>query len=380
MNHALLCRVRSVTKCQSRVVPFKARLVYLSSSSFGPIEDEQTTSFFQAGYVFLRRFTKGVKLLLNDYRTYRNIEAAIRTPRNAWKNGLPRRQLEQRRQFLVDIQIALPTISLFMLPIVGYLAPFLSYLFPRQLLSRQFQTSQQHSTYAILEYKTRQRYYVRLTEYLLQRCHIDSTFLAELRSADCDEAGPVIQNMALFLQFLFYPIVNPSHDSSSITISAPINMESLSTQRIHTLFQICGFSKLPPILADVFYGLVPLGILRSILRNIASSIVLDDACLLRESGDNNDALVVTNLTEAEVLEACILRGLPITSNTLQMRKCLCDHLILMRSVRQLVQRQTSEISWPSHNSDHIPDFLILLSLQLTAVRYGLILQAKDLSF
>jgi hypothetical protein len=103
----------------------------------------------------------GIKLLLNDYRTHRNIEAAIR---NAWKNGLPRRHLEQRRQFLVDIQIALPTISLFMLPIVGYLAPFLSYIFPRQLLSRQFQTSQQHFTYAILEYKTCQRYYVPLTD------------------------------------------------------------------------------------------------------------------------------------------------------------------------------------------------------------------------
>jgi hypothetical protein len=378
-----------------------------------------TVTFLQRILLEIRSFTKGIELLLDDYRTYRNIEAAeASSRRNSWVNCIPRRQLEQRRQFLSDIQIALPTVALFMLPIIGYAAPLLAFAFPRQLLSRQFHTAWQQRTYATEEYNVRKLYYVKLTDLLIRRYQsydkdaTTTTIVGSLLSSNApilyDEAGPVICNMKLFVQFIFHTITTTMSRSSTLRMHNPLEfagiessldmstlsnctmLDSLSREHLHLLFMTTGYTKLPPYVATLLYNkyLFPSSIMKSVLRNVGSSIVHDDASLLQDLGDlshNYDLCALHHLTDEEVLEACTLRGLPVDTDiksTMQMRKCLYNHLLQMGDVKSILSQQEVKadtnhdltknmIRWPSNYKDSVHDFLILISLQMVSLRHGL---------
>jgi hypothetical protein len=377
-----------------------------------------TGTFLQRILLEIRSFTKGIELLLEDYRTYRNIEAAeASSRRNAWVNGIPRRQLEQRRRFLSDIQIALPTVALFMLPIIGYAAPLLAFAFPRQLLSRQFHTAWQQRTYATEEYYVRKLYFVKLTDLLIRRYQsydkdaTATTIVGSLLSPNApiiyDEAGPVIRNMKLFMQFVFHtmtttvsrntlgmynPLELASIESSldMSTLSKCTMLDALSREHLHLLFMTTRYTKLPPYVATLLYNkyVFPSSIMKSIVRNVGSSIVHDDASLLQDLGDlshNYDLCALHHLTDEEVLEACTLRGLPVDTDiisTMQMRKCLFNHLLQMGEVKSILSQQEEKaktshdltknmIRWPSNYKDPVHDFLILISLQMVSFRHGL---------
>lgn len=378
----------------------------------------ETVSFLHRILLEIRSFSKGIELLLQDYRTYRNIEAAeASSRRNAWVNGIPRRQLEQKRQFLSDMQIALPTVALFMLPIIGYVAPLLATAFPRQLLSRQFHTAWQHRMYAAEEYNVRKLYFVKLTDLLIQ--HYQSydkgatatTIKGLLFSSHApilsDEAGPVIRNMALFIQFMIDTMTatlsrstlrmhNPlgfASSETSLDITALSNcalVDALSREHLHLLFMTTGYTKLPPYAANLLYNkyFFPSFIMKSAIRKVGSSIVHDDASLLKDLGDlshHRDFCCLRHLTDEEVLEACILRGLPVDtgiSTTTQMRKCLFNHLRQMAEVKSIFSQKEAKVNsdndqaknvirWPSNYKEPVHDFLILLPLQMVSLKHGL---------
>lgn len=417
----------SITKQRRKAIMIKTCTLGLKDQklffSSGPeqfgTEKSTNTSFLHRVLFEIRRFSKGMELLLNDYRTYCNIESAAASSRNnAWVNGIPRRQLEQRRQFLLDLQIALPTVSLFMLPIVGYIAPLLATVFPRQMLSKQFQTTSQHRKFAQVEYNMRKVYFAQLTD-LLIRCYHNldkdtTTTIVGLTSSNLpaiyDEAGPVICNMGLLIKIIFYPMIGTATGTlrmhsfleseahgTNLNISALSTcavLEALSKEHLHILFMTSGYTKLPLSVANFVYNryLFPSEILKSIVRKVGSNIVHDDASLLRELGDmvhHHDSSALSRLTDDEIFEACLLRGLPIdldNISTFQMRKCLFNHLLQMRSVKFILSQQElnvednktkHEIRWPSNYKEPVHDFLILLSLQLVSVRFGL-MQARDL--
>lgn len=378
-----------------------------------------TVSFLQRILLEIRSFSKGLELLLEDYRTYRNIEAAeASSTRNAWVRGIPRRQLEQRRQFLSDIQIALPTVALFMLPIIGYLAPLLATTFPRQLLSRQFHTAFQHRMYAAEEYNGRKIYFAKLTNLSIQRYQsydkgaTATTIKGLLFSSNTpilsDEAGPVISNMALFVQFMFRTMTTTlsrstlkmnnalgcASSATNFDITALSNcalLDALSREHLHLLFMSTGYTKLPPYVANVLYNkyFFPSFIMKSVIRKVGSNIVHDDASLLKDLGDIShhlDFCSLSHLTDEEVLDACALRGLPIDtdkiSTTTQMRKCLFNHLRQMAEVKSIFSQQeamekanndltNNMIRWPCNYNDPVHDVLILLPLQMVSLRYGL---------
>lgn len=338
----------------------------------------------------VKAFPDGLKKLYNDYMTYVHIEDASRTKLNAWTirhplsrrrwkkekgvadNGkefsrttefgsrIPRRQQEHRRRVMQDLRMALPTALGSLLPFLGYAFIVLGITFPRIFLSRQFLTDEEIKKYAEMEYRLRLGYYFQLGEHFWNTLMINVRTLPPIEIEKYDAAGPIPKDILVFYQVFE---VNDRNENASEVQSLPLPMGiimhfvSIPREHLETLAFASRGSRLPAA-----YRILPSAMIQRKLRRVADDIRRDDVLLIEEEHDVDGC---HSLTDSEVLDACLLRGLPVGTSVSyhEMRECLTNHLSMIAQVAN---------TFPKFQRLSVHDTnLKLFTLHLPAIRYHL---------
>jgi hypothetical protein len=80
--------------------------------------------------------------------------------------------------------------------------------------------------------------------------------------------------------------------------------------------------------------------LRRQIDRISRIVCHDDALLLEEGHALNHC---ESLTYIEIMDACLMRGLPVTNNTVEERReCLTNHLKMVASVKRRIKGPITE--------------------------------------
>jgi hypothetical protein len=80
--------------------------------------------------------------------------------------------------------------------------------------------------------------------------------------------------------------------------------------------------------------------LKSQIDRISKIVCHDDALLLEERHDMNNC---QSLTDNEVMDACLMRGLPVTNHSAEERReCLTNHLKIVVSVKRRIDGPITE--------------------------------------
>ena len=383
----------------------------------------------------IRIFPTSVSRLWKDWLLYQNIRDAAATPRNAWtipgtttttttKNAnnntvdagqtvvstaevpllvakqmvhshIPWRQREQQRRFLDGLSTVLPVVVLWCVPIVGYVPMLLAIAAPRQLLSRHFHNDYEAVQYNRLAYRQRHAHFAAVVRGM---CSIrtkkddvvsdDETTPAtwiETWHKNCgggaavDAAGPVLDNLLPFYQAVF---ARSSSTPTGTISNGPLWLSSVDrfprNYLVHFALAVGVYETFPSSSwSATLAQWSPSWYLRRRVRHIALTVEDDDHALLlqRETsfGAKRGAAVVAQLTEMEVTDACLVRGLPIIHINIgehddddghqyrpltaeQMRKCLSNHLDMLASLEeqiaaQQLQQQAQDDSESHRNSD-----------------------------
>lgn len=301
-----------------------------------------------------KEFPKGVKKLFQACLTYKNIHDASRTPLNAWTidhpfrqhkpkrvfsiyqdevrpGRIPRRQFEQQRRLRSDIICMMPLVILWIPPIIGYLPMILFVMAPRQVLSRQFHNDYEVRHYAELEYYQRRQDYPALADLFFRLAMLgqqDGRHV-EIDSAESDEAGPVMDALPFYSVF-----ANRSGITHQYRLRRGVlaTLDMLPREYIVQLALAVGVNQsLPKGMAVRLTGWMPSVWLRYQIHRVATAVVEDDTLLLLEDHDENGC---ADLTEIEVMDACLMRGLPVGISTDKMRVCLTNHLKMIASVKE----------------------------------------------
>jgi hypothetical protein len=248
-----------------------------------------------------------------------------------------------------DLQTTLPTVLGFLIPVAGYSFLVLGVMFPRVLLSRQFHTEEQRREFSMDEYKVRRVCFEELSDMFWGTFMIKPPRLIRdsgrrldssdncLTIKDVDAAGPVLDEYSMLRLYDLCHQLLPSGSSRTAFSNLPMS-------HLHSLSLACNLPSILPlprsVSTTILQFIFPRSFLESRLTAIAEDIILDDAMLIEE-GHLDDGC--TNLTNDEVLHACLVRGLPVgrfahavsfetedVFNT--MRTLLTRHLNMMREV------------------------------------------------
>jgi hypothetical protein len=362
-----------------------------------------------------KRFPVAVQQLYKDWLLYRNIEDASRTSLNAWTvdhplhkgtaadelinfaanvthvslfsltnndttprpGRIPRRQLEQQRRLRSDLAVVSPLVLVWLLPIIGYLPMILAFIAPRQVLSRHFWNDFEIQHYRKVELEQRRFVYSRLAELFMEKAvKQTSTVPLPLVNGERDIAGPLLDLAVLWDVFLPKQaapgaelagdavILKPQYKSGAMS-----SLDALSRDYLVQLALAIGIhQRLPPGLANVVtqYTLTP--ILKWRIRQRAQAIVQDDAMLIQEQQEGTfswDAL-----TDDEVQDACLLRGLPVDSSIMDMRTALDNHVKMVRPLHERMYHAKTSMAL-NGSASHIAcveEGLGLLTLHLPILR------------
>jgi len=324
-------------------------------------------------------FPSGAKQLYNDILRYKNIHDASRTQRNAWtvqRNPLyrgnyklpfiimdeeirpgriPRREHEEQRRLKDDLRKVLPIVALWAVPFIGTALVFFPVLIPRQTLSRQFLSTYQKELYASIEYRQCQSHFYTLGEYVFTSAMISAKRL-NLSKVKEDAAGPVLDLMPFYAMFTD---TLPEKEAKNflLPVGKLAHLEKYPREHLISLALANGlYQHLPGSLSTLAARMCPW--LRQEIHRIGTNIAIDDKLLLEEA---YDLYGCESLTDQEVMDACLMRGLPVTVSYDEMRVCLTNHLGMIRTLKE---RVLSEESKPS-------EAMKLLTMHLSSVRYYL---------
>jgi len=243
----------------------------------------------------MRAFPQGVKELYRDCMLYRHIQDAADTPINAWtQTGVPRRAFQQQRQLRADVSAMLPLILLYIPPIVGFIPPLLAAFCPRQVLTRHFHNDFEIRAYAEQESRQRMASYEGLAQCIPMSSPHDAVRL-------------------------YRTVFAASADHDRVRSVQALSRDHL----IHLSLSIGIHQHLPHWMSTTLNQSSPSWYLRQHIARVGQMVTQDDAILLQEGYDN--------LTDIEVMDACLMRGLPIDAS---MRESLRDHLETIAAVRQ----------------------------------------------
>ncbi|CAB1103340.1 unnamed protein product [Ectocarpus sp. CCAP 1310/34] len=228
----------------------------------------------------IAQFTKGTKVLWLDFKGSRQTKAKKRAGQ-----VLTFQENRQLRQVGRDLAKALPVLTVFSLPIAGYLAPALGYIFPKTMLPPQFWTSPQRLRFMLEDAKKQE---VSSFPKLLQH-------LAMMASSPRPNSSPGQ------LQF------------SATWFWKEGNLNRLSREHLLQLMKSC--NTVPPF-KRATARFAPKSSLVSWLTTEATSISNDDLALRKQFYDEAKARISgqeegskLNLTAPEVLLLCWERGL-----------------------------------------------------------------------
>jgi hypothetical protein len=293
----------------------------------------------------MRDFPQNVQKLLDDVRRYHDINDAARS--GAWNGRIPRRQAEQQRMVLQDLRIAVPLVLLWIPPIIGYVPLLMAMVSPRQWMSRQFFNDYEKLRNASIEVSQRRRYYSELAVHAWASMGLLETKHAPIKSQG-DLAGPVLDLVPLYRRF-----------------EGGFDLKSISRQHLVRLALVSGYlQRFPSILSEpVVSTLLPSAWLCSEIEHHANQVTKDDELLIQE-GYGNVLVAATGapmMTNDEILEACLIRGLPISTSIVVMREHLTTYLAMMKGLRE-------QLPLGKKRSGAFPIF----ALHVTALRYHLL--------
>jgi len=314
------------------------------------------------------QFPKGVKNLLHDLRIYKLIHDAKTTPNNAWtgrpftlirsnESGLitqlqsapgqkqrllqihyfitvhskiPRHQQEFQRRLKRDLRkVLLPVLAYTFLPIVGNLFLLLPAIAPRLFTSRHFLQNSSIKALAVKEYNLRKLWYTRVArDFWLSSMkpmardefYLDCINYCHPRANYVDDNVPTSMNIIPLLNLLLPLEVLKHFGLSSISTLQSryfVSIDTLSSSSLYDLARSHGITS-----SDIYLQFVPNAFLRKRLLSIAHDILDDDILLIQANEHFNEC---HSLTDEEVLDACLLRGLSIDT-ILNMRTDLSHHL------------------------------------------------------
>ena len=319
---------------------------------------------------------------------------------------------EQQYQFLSAIGKVTPIVLLCMIPIVGYVPMLLAILLPRQLLCYHFYNHDEILHYNDLQYQQRKRYYYyyigssndddsrhnttnnailtnirRILEKYQQQQHQKSMLSSSSSSSNLTSADDIIS---------FYRDCASMNDdeastkkddtwTKTTTITNMYNILQLRTYPRDTLIQLAlatGMYSSTITNRIIQYYIVayciPTFVLRYHIRSLAKHILRNDQLLLCEeylattslsyssSKKIASSFVQTNMTDVELSNACLLRGIPTTSQHStslnphdQICHSLMEHLNIVASLLQITHTQKLKMrSSPSNEKDqgdaHLP--------------------------
>jgi hypothetical protein len=300
----------------------------------------------------MRFFMVGTNKLLLDFQRYRNIHDASRTRLNAWTinhplrkqdkgvfnrisdqseidprpGRMPWRQYEQQRRIQTDRLSLLPVVFLSMVPIIGYIPLILAVSAPRQILSRHFYNQYEVYFYNELEYQQRKNHFEPVYKLFLQSGKLD-TFNRSIHWKGDDEAGPILDLFAFFS-----PLLAPG--GSSFDNNQLFVLDSFQRTYIIELALAIGIHQhLPPWASTKITALSPTRLLRFQILQKIRIVTKDDTLLLQEQHHKYGC---ESLTDTEVMDACLMRGLPVNISAENMRVCLTNHLNMIAALRDCI--------------------------------------------
>lgn len=289
------------------------------------IRDEYESKFKKP----LDGFLRGAKMVYGDFLTYRNINAAAKSKENIWQGRIPRRQVEQQRQFKKDIAKVIPTLFWWQaIPFVGTSVAFFALVFPRYLLSSQFYSEDQRRKFAHMDYVRKRTFFSSLIASgvgtnvdVINRVHAHQTDA----DTEYDMAGFILSAKSMMEIMSVNDHLNSREN---------VCVESLTRSQLLNLCVTSGSTLLPIQFVQLT---VPSFVMRFFIKSVASDIVRDDKLIIAE-GRN-----VNSLTENEILAACELRGLPTLSDmsVTAMRQCLSNHLRMVCEIQEARKEQDS---------------------------------------
>jgi LETM1-like protein len=299
-------------------------------------------------------FPSSVYMLWKDWQLHVNIRDAAATKRNAWTvpnnessvtfspethalSVIPWRQREQQRRFLDSLSTVLPTVVLWLLPIIGYVPMFLAILAPRQLLSRHFFNQYEILQFNRLEYQQRYEHYLpvqQLAASAFGTRGMDELFCNDQHWSGFDSAGPLPVDLDHVMEWVTGSTsINATNSSASL-------LDRMSRRYLVEFALAVGVY---PTLASPWNSRLarcsPTWWLQRQVLHLAKTLAEDDRALLRllheeEGCGIQDAL--GSLTDVEIMDACLLRGLPLANVTsTDMRQCLVNHLRILRPLMDM---------------------------------------------
>jgi hypothetical protein len=321
----------------------------------------------------VKNFPLGVKQLCYDILRYNNIHDASRTPLNAWTirneplvnqkddhrfvivdqelrpGRIPRREHEEQRRLKDDIRKVGPIIALWIPPIIGYLPMILVICCPRQALSRQFYTPYEKELYASIEYRQCRNHFMDVAQHCFSSLMMNPDKL-EIVAQGRDAAGPVLDLMPFYEVFTDAKLVDTRLQTGRLS-----HLDMYPREYLVSLALANGlYQSYPEPLCVWAARLVPW--LRREVRRIANNVATDDRLLLEEAYDSNGCESMTN---QEAQDACLMRGLPVTVSYAEMRKCLTNHLVMIKKLKKRLP------------DDRPTEALMLFTIHLSAIRYYL---------
>lgn len=265
----------------------------------------------------------GMKLLLKDVERYYNINAASHSRNNDWTNKgglnyIPRRQSEQQRQLIRDLWKVAAPLAFVNIPILGNFVFPLIALNPSFFLTKHFYAFEHHRRFVSENYRSRKGAFGSTANEFFNLIMTNSEckdMKKLLKVQDGDDAGVLLDGLEFFN-------LCDQIDWKSISISGTA-MNHLGTSS--------GMSSLAMMITPNY-------MIRSRLQLKVKDIVLDDCNLLREGQHDLNCI---SLSDAEVLDACELRGLPcnLGNSYDTMRRCLSNYLSIMKPVHDKIGKR-----------------------------------------
>lgn len=338
----------------------------------------------------VKAFPSGMKQLYADILRYKNIHDASRTRLNAWtvrRNPLthlgyykvpfiimdeelrpgriPRREHEEQRRLKEDLRKVLPIVAMWVIPIpfIGSILVSFAVMFPRQTLSRQFLNPYQRQLFASIEYRQCKGNFYTLGEYVFNSLMISAKRI-NISSLENDAAGPVLDLMPFYAVF-----ANALPEKEAKNFVLPVgklsSLELYPREHLISLALANGlYQHLPEPLSTLATRICPW--LRQEIRRMGTNITNDDTLLLEEAYDSNEC---ESMTDEEVMDACLVRGLPVTVSCEEMRVCLTNHLTMIRTLKERIPSEKRKDS----------QSLKLLTMHLSSIRYYLRKEAQAVS-
>jgi hypothetical protein len=222
-------------------------------------------------------------------------------------------------------------------------------------MSRQFNNDFEILLFNQIEFNQRKEYFMELGKLFWRKFSMTDARKNYFEDCFRDEAGPIIDGMILYSAFCSYD-PNPENPLA-LPFGVFTSVWDLPREYLVTLCLSIGVcQQWPGWLSKWVVAFTPSMMLRRQIQRISAIVCHDDALLLEEGHDLNGC---ESLTDQEIDDACLMRGLPVLmDDRMEMRRLLTNHLKMISNVKR-------------HMNEAIHEGFQMFTIQLNPLRYHL---------